>query len=114
MHIGPVEVETRPIKPSQYLRLTRLECDIGARAFVLLGLAIMGRDAVEPKTANDVQAFSDALLDEYIDKGATFSDIMEAAGAVTLDVSRRLGFTKEEVKADADFSAATGDGSATA
>lgn len=114
MQIGPVTVETQPIAPSLYMRLSRIDSDPTPRTFALLGFAIKDCPIPAPQalTATSVEAFGDAVLDHYVGLGATFADLTVATAEATRDVVGRLGFTKAEVKKDADFSEATGDGSA--
>ena len=113
MKIGPVDVEVTPIKASTYMHVCRCGCEPGAASLALLGLALAAPPvaACDPKNGDAVSAFGDAILDHFVDAGATFSDITAAASEVSREVSNRLGFTKAEVTADADFSSATGDGS---
>ena len=113
MKIGPLDVETVPIPASVYLRISRLECESASRTSALLGLAVPSTGLAAPNVRDvaAVEVYGDAVLDHFVDRGATFEQIQEAAFIVIGDVSRRLGFTKAEVKTDADFSAATGDGS---
>jgi hypothetical protein len=113
MKIGSLDVETVAIPASTYMRVSRLTCDPSCRTFALLGLALKSPPIVAPslRDALAVEAFGEAVLDHFIDQGCTFSHVTDAASAVVLDVSNRLGFTKPEVEADADFSEATEVGS---
>lgn len=113
MKIGPVDVEVTPLKASTYMHVCRCGCEPGAASLALLGLALTPQPVAPPdvKDASAVGAFGDAILDHFVDAGATFADITAAASEVSRDISNRLGFTKAEVATDADFSLATGDGS---
>ena len=113
MKIGPVDIEVKPIKASTYMHVCRSGSDPGASSLALLGLALVSPPVPAPdiKSADAIGVFGDAILDHFIDAGATFADVTAAATEVSRDISNRLGFTKAEVAADADFSLATGDGS---
>ena len=113
MKIGPVDVEVTPLKASTYMRVCRSGADPGASSLALLGIALVAPPVPVPdiNSADAIAAFGDAILDHFVEAGATFADITAAATEVSRDISNRLGFTKAEVAADADFSLATGDGS---
>jgi len=112
MKIGTLDVETEPIAASVYLRISRCDIDATARALVFLGLAVKAPPAAKPspKNADAFDDFADAILDHYIDGGATFEQVMTAAGEVVAEVSTRLGFTKAEAEDDAGFSEAPTEG----
>lgn len=113
MKIGPVEFDVEPLKASLYMRASRCGCDASLLAFAFLGFAMKAPPIPKPSHRDGVavEAFGEAVFDHFIDAGASFEDVSKGAAEVVNDVSARLGFTKREVEADADFSLATGDGS---
>ena len=114
MKIGSLDVEVGAIPASAYMRISRLaDLDPSCRAFALLGLAIKSPPVPIPslRDAVAVETLGEAVLDYYVNAGCTFSEVTDASSTVILDVSARLGFTKPEVTADADFSEATEVGS---